>query len=110
MEGLILGRGAVLARPAGGATSRLAIEGEEERMVALLSAAIDKNISARALGNLRRASEQWALGDKCLAHIHLAFAGLPKIDDEGAIRLALAEEALAKGRLAPRTTQCARSR
>ncbi len=95
--GLTLGRGTVLAPPAGYASSRLAIEDEEARILALLSTSINKNVPARVIGKLRRPSERWALGEKCLAHIHLAFAGLPKIDDEGAIRLALAEEALAKG-------------
>ena len=44
-----------------------------------------------------RASEQWARGDKCLAYIHLAHAGLPEIDEAGAYRLALCEQALALG-------------
>jgi hypothetical protein len=49
------------------------------------------------IGNLRRAAEQWSRGDKCLAHIHLAFAGLPQIDEDGAARLALGDEALGIG-------------
>jgi hypothetical protein len=56
-EGLILGRGTVLARPAGGAFSRLASEGGEERILALLSAAINKTVPARVTGYLHRASE-----------------------------------------------------
>src|SRR5262245_45916397 len=79
------------------APPRLAVEGEEERILALLSAALNKPVPARIIGNLQRSSEQWARGDKCLAHIHLAFAGLPRIDEDAATRLARAEEALAKG-------------
>jgi hypothetical protein len=71
-EGLILGRGTVLARPAGGAFSRLASEGGEERILALLSAAINKTVPARVIGYLHRTSEHWALGEECPAHIHLA--------------------------------------
>jgi hypothetical protein len=49
------------------------------------------------VGDSHRASEQWSRGERCLAHIHLAFAGLPQIGEDGATRLALADEALAKG-------------
>ncbi len=65
------------------------------------AAAFGKAVSPLVLGNLSRASEQWSRGDKCLAYIHLAHAGLPAIDEAGAIRLALCEEALALG-CAPR--------
>ena len=95
--GLTLGAGTVLARMTIEGSSHLAIDGEEERILALLSVAFDKSISANAIGNLRRASEQWSRGDKCLAHIHLAHAGLPQLDKEGAARLALAGKVLAKG-------------
>jgi hypothetical protein len=49
------------------------------------------------IGNVARASEQWSRGDKCLAYIHLAHAGLPEIDAAGAYRLALCEQALGLG-------------
>lgn len=75
--GLALGTGTVLARmKRDGPPYQLAIDGEEERILALLSVAFDKSVSTRAIGNLRRASEQWSRGDKCLAHIHLAHAGV----------------------------------
>lgn len=95
--GLTLGSGTILARIHEDMPARLAIEGEEERILALISAALGKTAQARIIGNLQRASEQWARGDKCLAHFHLAFAGLPQIDETDAARLALAGEALAKG-------------
>jgi hypothetical protein len=44
-----------------------------------------------------RASEQWSRGEKCLAAIELAFAGLPRLEDrEDGFRLFLAEELLEK--------------
>lgn len=55
------------------------------------------SVSPHVIGNMARASEHWLRGDKCLAHIHLAHAGLPEIDAAGAYRLALGERALAMG-------------
>src|SRR5262245_44623550 len=91
--GLTLGKGTVLAPMTPDTPPQLAIDGAEERILALLSAAVNKTVAVRTIENLRRASEQWARGDKCLAHIHLAFAVLPQIDADGAVRLALADEA-----------------
>jgi hypothetical protein len=65
--------------------------------LALLAVAFGKSVPVHVIGNLRRAAEQWSRGDKCLAHIHLAFAGLPQIDEDCAARLALADEALRMG-------------
>jgi len=90
-------RRTVLARMMKEAPSQLAIDGEEERILALLSAGFDKSVPVEVIGNMRRASEQWSRGERCLAHIHLGFAGLPQIGEDGATRLALADEALAKG-------------
>jgi hypothetical protein len=41
-----------------------------------------------------RACELWNEGEKTLAHIHLAHAGLPPCDDEHALRLFFADELL----------------
>lgn len=95
--GLILGRGTVLARMTQGVPSHVGVDGEEERILTLLTVTFSKSLPVQLMGNLRRASDQWSRGDKCLAHIHLAFAGLPYVDEDGATRLALADEALAKG-------------
>jgi hypothetical protein len=95
--GLVLGRGTILAQMTRGAPSRPAIDGEEERVLTLLSAAFGKSVPARVINHLHRASEQWSRGEKCLAHIHLAHAGLPEVDEDAAMRLVLADEALAKG-------------
>jgi hypothetical protein len=106
---LTLGRGTILARISQESPPQLAIGGEEERILALLAAAFGESVPAQVIKNLRRASEQWSRGDKCLARIHLALAGLPQVDEDGATRLALADEALGKG-LSPRGLQGARAR
>ncbi|MDQ6702808.1 MAG: hypothetical protein M3Z96_06725 [Pseudomonadota bacterium] len=46
------------------------------------------------LAKLRRACERWTKGDKALAHIHLAHAGLPPCEEERALRLFVADEIL----------------
>jgi hypothetical protein len=52
--------------------------------------------------NIENASEQWRRGEKVLAHIHLAFTGLPKLEGANdAYRLYLAEALLDDG-LSPR--------
>lgn len=84
-----------------GAPSHVTFDGMETRILTLLTVAFGKSVPSHVIANLRRAAEQWSRGDKCLAHIHLAFAGLPQIDELGATRLALADEALSKG-LTPR--------
>jgi hypothetical protein len=97
--GLVLGRGTILAeferkgRPARG----LAFDGEEARILSLLTAAYREPLAGGATEKIRRAGELWCAGDKALAQIHLAFLGLPKIDEVDAYRLFLAETALEKG-------------
>jgi len=98
--GLTLGAGAVVAKMATDARGRsvgLALEGEEESILVRFAAAFGKAVSPHVLSNLSRTSEHWSRGDRCLAHIHLAHAGLPAIDEAGALRLALCEEAPALG-------------
>jgi hypothetical protein len=97
--GLALGRGTVLAEfekqklAAGGLT----LEGHEARVLSLLTAAYGKPIAERTIEKLRCAGELWCAGEKALAQIHLAFIGLPKLDETGAYRLFLAAAALEKG-------------
>ena len=98
-RGLILGSGTVLARMAGSPDGRgLAIDRDEERMLALLSAVYGRQVSPHVMHFVRRASEQWGRGDKVLAQIELAFARLPRLEGrDDAFRLHLAEDLLARG-------------
>jgi hypothetical protein len=72
------------------APRRLAnLQGEEARLLALLSATFGKAVSPSVLGNIERAAKSWLVGDDTAAVIHLAHAGLPRPDDpdEAARRL-----------------------
>jgi hypothetical protein len=93
--GLVLGAGTVVAPMRRGGTLDLS---GEDRILALLAAALSAPVSAAVLGKLRRASELWAQGDKCLAQIHLAHLRLPKLEsEEQAFRLFLADQLIASG-------------
>ncbi|MGH6858186.1 MAG: hypothetical protein ACRECP_11275, partial [Methylocella sp.] len=97
--GLVLGRGALLAEFAKErrAARGLALEGNEARLLSLLAAAHGKPVPEGVIAKIRRAGEYWCAGEKALAQIHLAFIGLPQIDEADAYRLFLAEVALEKG-------------
>jgi len=75
------------------------LRGREARVLALLSAAYDKAIMPAVLGNIARSIKAWREGDGCLAHIHLAHAGLSQLHDlrADAYRLFLAEKAMKFG-------------
>ncbi|MGH6857355.1 MAG: hypothetical protein ACRECP_06885, partial [Methylocella sp.] len=75
----------------------LALDGNEARILSLLTAAYGKCIPEGVVEKIRRAGEFWCAGEKTLAQIHLAFIGLPQIDEADAYRLFLAEVALEKG-------------
>lgn len=103
-EGLTLA-GTVLAkmgRDRSGAPA-LAIDGGEERILALLALAYDRPIGPAALGNIRRASDNWGKGEPVLAAIDLALGGLSPLGDAEAasFRLSLGDKLLADG-LSPR--------
>ncbi|MGH6847984.1 MAG: hypothetical protein ACREC0_11270 [Methylocella sp.] len=102
--GLVLGRGTFLAGFAKDGwgkgwrgTSHLSLDGHEARVLSLLTAAHGKPVAGGVVEKLRRAREFWCADEKTLAQIHLAFIGLPKIDEMGAYRLFLAGVALEKG-------------
>jgi hypothetical protein len=79
-EGLVLGGGTVLV-PANGERRLASLQGQEARLLALLSATYGKAIAPSVLGNIERAAKSWRDGDDCLAAIHLAHARLPQPDD-----------------------------
>jgi len=87
-DGLALGAGTILL-PAVGPRRLANLQGEEARLLALLSATYGKAISPSVLGNIERAAKSWRDGDDTAAVIHLAHAGLPRPDDpdEAARRL-----------------------
>ncbi|MGH6810893.1 MAG: hypothetical protein ACREDM_00635 [Methylocella sp.] len=96
--GLVLGRGTLLAEFEKKRLARgLALDGDEARVLSLLTAAHDKPVAEGVVEKIRRAAEFWCAGEKALAQIHLAFTGLPKIDEADAYRLFLARVALEKG-------------
>ncbi|MGH6852610.1 MAG: hypothetical protein ACREDJ_05300, partial [Methylocella sp.] len=100
--GLALGRGTLLAQFEKKRLARhLALDGNEARVLSLLTAAYGKPVAGGVVEKIRRAGEYWCAGEKALAQIHLAFIGLPRIDEMGAYRLFLAGVALEKG-LEPR--------
>jgi Deoxyribonuclease NucA/NucB len=81
-EGLTLGAGTILVpmkRDRFGAPV-LAVEGNEEKILALLSLGYRRRISIDALKFIKRASMQWARGEKALAHFELAYARLPRFE------------------------------
>ena len=81
-DGLVLGAGTVLVKraPGGGGCTRLALDGAEERLLALLAVAYARAVAPNIIGNIRRAARDWADGDDCMALIHLARGGLPQIE------------------------------
>ena len=97
--GVALGRGTILAEfgKEGRAAGGLALDGEEARLLSLLTAAYREPVAGGVIEKIRRAGEIWRAGEKALAQIHLAFLGLPKIDEADAYRLFLAGTALEKG-------------
>ncbi len=81
-NGLLLGAGTCLAPMIQDrfGIQGLDLDGREAHIPALLSLAYQKPVSAAALKFIKRASMQWAKGEKALAHLELAYAGLPKFE------------------------------
>lgn len=102
---LVLGTGTMLAtrRAHRGDRPALDIEGNEERIPALLSVAYGRAVDPAVIDHIRRASQTYGRGETCLALIHLAHAGLPALPDRktGSYRLFLANELFEAG-AAPR--------
>ncbi len=94
-DGLVLGAGAVLAKmaPDKKGASRVALD-DEPRAIALLATAFERPIDLRVLAKISHACELWNDGEKALAHIHLAHAGLPLCGEGEALRLFAADELL----------------
>lgn len=97
-DGLVLGAGTILL-PAEGHRRPANLQGNQARLLALLSATYGKAISPSVLGNIERAAQSWRAGDDCLAAIHLAHARLPQPDDpyEAARRLFITDAFIETG-------------
>lgn len=87
-EGLILGAGTVVVAAEGSRRLR-SLQGQEARVLTLLSAAYGRAIAPSVIGNIERAAKAWSEGDDCLAYIHLAHTGMREPQDpyESARRL-----------------------
>ena len=92
-HGLVLGAGVVLAPAETGAEGRsLSLEGQEIRLLALLSAAHGRLVGTEVLDHIRRGAQRWCEGDESLAAIHLALTPLGKLaEPKAAQRLFLAD-------------------
>jgi hypothetical protein len=100
-EGLVLGAGTVLL-PADGRRLKN-LQGQEARILALLSAAFGDAVSPSVLGNIERAAKSWRDGDDLLAAIHLAHAGLREPQDSyAAARRLFMADGLMKAGTSPR--------
>jgi hypothetical protein len=75
-DGLALGAGTILL-PAVGPRRLADLQGEEVRLLALLSATYGEAISPSVLGGIERAAKCWHEGDDIAAVTHLVHAGLP---------------------------------
>ena len=97
-DGLVLGAGTILL-PAQELRRLAKVEGEEVRLLALLSATYGGAVPPSVLGNIERAAKSWRDGDDCLAAIHLAHAALPQPDDphEAARRLFITDAFIKAG-------------
>src|SRR3984893_16231815 len=97
-EGLALGAGTILVR-ADSSRRMQSLDGQEARVLALLSTAYGRGVAPSVLGNIERAAKAWSEGDDCLAYIHLAHARLPALQDpyDAARRLFIVEGFLEAG-------------
>jgi hypothetical protein len=65
--------------------------------MALIATAFERPVGPFVVAKISRACELWNEGEKALAHIHLAHAGLPPCGEGEALRLFAADELLQSG-------------
>jgi hypothetical protein len=109
-DGLSLGAGTVLAPMVidRAGTPSLALAGEEEKIIALLSLGYRKPIPIAALKFIKRASMQWTKGEKAIAHFELAYARLPRFEMRDDARALFFADGLVKLGVSPRALMLAR--
>jgi hypothetical protein len=89
-RGLEIGNGTVVAKYSRDDWNRriLCIDGQEERILALLSVAWDHPMPDGIIEHFHSASRAFSKGELSLAHIHLAYTGLQPLEaDEENLRL-----------------------
>ena len=98
-DGLVCGAGSILVRMAHAGGPRLMVEDDAARLIAMLSAAFNRRVSAAEIvPHVSAAAEHWAHGQKAVANFRLTFARLPRLRDlADADRLRLAEVLLDHG-------------
>jgi hypothetical protein len=98
--GLVLGADTILVRmgETRSGAKALAVEADRERLLSLLGVSYWDQVPPGVVNKIEKASEQWRRGERALAHIHLAFARLPRLESANdAYRLYLAEALLDDG-------------
>lgn len=100
-EALTLGAGTIVAKRQHDGS--IVLDGEEERVLVLLSVAYGQPLDPSVLVNIRRASKAASAGDECMAAMHIALAKLPRVSDptDAARRLFIADGLIVAG-VAPR--------
>jgi len=96
-EGLKLGAGTVVAKR--NHDGSLALDGEEERVLTLLSVAYGQALDSSVLKSIRRVSDHARNGDERMAGMGVALAKLPRIfePEDAARRLFIADGLIAAG-------------
>src|ERR1700730_6311944 len=75
----------------------LAVEADRERLLSLLGVSYWDKVPPGIVKHMEKASQQAPRGERALAHIHLAFTGLPRLEStDDAYRRYLAEALLDK--------------
>jgi hypothetical protein len=98
-KGLVLGATVLAPMRDVDGSSELAVDGAEQRILALLAIVYGGKVGARVLDDIRRAAQYWRKGEKTLAAIELALSDLPPLLEEelASHRLSLGERLLAEG-------------
>jgi hypothetical protein len=102
--GLVLGADTILVRmgETRSGAKFLAVEADRERLLSLLGVSYRDQVPPGIVKNIEKASEQWRRGEKALAHIHLALAGLPRLESANDVYRLYLAEALLDDDLSPR--------
>lgn len=100
-NGLVLGAKTVLAKR--GRDGSIAVDGEEARLLTLLTIAYGHPVPSSLLGTIHKASKYARAGDECMASMLIALARLPKLRDPGDVarRLFIADALMDDG-ISPR--------